>query len=312
MLKRALACLLILSPCPRAAETAGWSATELAGLGRLCAETARRPPAVLAQAVAAQAGAEHESFGGHVIARDGRMRRFGAVEADAQREEVPGRGLPWQQVMRYWETLGPLSEEPLRLRPDQSEPAAQALMRAAAVDVPWSAAFVSHVAVTAGVPRSRFTPSMAHIDYVAEAGRRSAEEAAGRPSDRFYRACNPHRTAGRPGDLLCLHRHSPADLPQAREGLFALLVPQLARGERPVWNLHCDVVTGRDDRHRTLTLIGGNVLQSVTRRELPTDRHGALARPRRAQPCEDNRPPGPLCQPEAAPWFVLLQAVDAD
>lgn len=310
MLKPILAACLILLPCPLAAQPAEWPAADLARLGRLCTETARQPPSPLAQGIAAQAGAEHEAFGGHVIARDGRMLRFGAVEADARREELPGRVVPWRQVMRYWETLGSLDGDPLRIAPDLPE--AEARMRVAAVDVPWSAAFVSHVAVTAGAPRSRFTASMAHIDYVAEAGRRSAEEAAGRTSDRFYRACDPQRTAARPGDLLCSHRHVPADMPEARDGLFALLMPPLARGERPVWNLHCDVVTGRDDRRRTLTLIGGNVLQSVTRRELPLDRRGALAKPRQGRPCEDGRPPGPLCQPEAVPWFVLLQAVDAD
>jgi hypothetical protein len=319
------------------------TADEATAIGRLCGETARQPLSPTALAIAAAAAGEHQNFGGHVIDRDGRMLRFGAVEADALRDEAAGRGVPWRQVIRYWETLGAIGEGPLQARrypgierdaaaggsgdlvplmrllerlraadmPEaEREALVQAALRASTVDIPWSAAFVSHVVLNAGVPRVRFAAAIAHLDYVAEAARRSREEASGAPASAFYRACDPRRTPLRPGDLLCLHRHVPADLPAAdsRTGLFGALTAALARGERPVWNLHCDIVVARDDQRRTATVIGGNVLQSVARRDIPTDRRGALAATRRRPSCFEDRSPGTLCRPEGAPWFVLLQA----
>lgn len=329
---------------PAAAQS--FTAAETAALARVCRETAGHPPPPEAIAIAATAAGEHQGFGGHVIDRDGRMLRFGAVEADAFRDESAGRGVPWRQIIRYWETLGSLTDGPLQVRrfpglerdaqaagagdlvplagllerlkgPNlteaEREALVQAALRAGVVDIPWSAAFVSHVVLTAGVSRTRFAAAIAHLDYVAEAARRSAGEAGGPSAASFYRACDPRLTPMRPGDLLCMHRHVPAEMPpvDVRAGLFATLVPALARGERPVWNLHCDVVVARDDRRRTATIVGGNVLQSVARRDLPTDRRGALAAARRGPACFDDRAPGPLCRPEAAPWFVLLQAADA-
>jgi hypothetical protein len=328
---------------PASTRAQAFTAAEATAIGRLCGETARQPLSSTALAIAAAAASEHQSFGGHVIDRDGRMLRFGAVEADAARDEAAGRGVPWRQVIRYWETLGAIGEGPLQARrypgikrdaaaggsgelvplmrllerlraadmPEaEREALAQAALRATAVDIPWSAAFVSHVVLTAGVPRARFTAAMAHLDYVAEAARRSRDEASGTPAGVFYRACDPRRTPLRPGDLLCLHRHAPADMPaaDARIGLFGALTAALARGERPVWNLHCDIVVARDDRRRTATVIGGNVLQSVARRDIPTDRRGALGPTRGGPPCFEARSPGTLCRPEGAPWFVLLQA----
>ncbi len=323
------------------------SSVDAAALDRLCRETARGPLSPAAIAIAATAEREHQSFGGHVIDRDGRMLRFGAVEADAWRDETAGRPVPWRQVIRYWETLGGLGEGPLGLRrhpglerhadapgggdlvplaqalerlraanlPEaEREALMQAAFRAAVTDIPWSAAFVSHVVLNAGVPRLGFAASMAHLDYVAEAARRSRGETEGERATAFYRACDPRRTPMRPGDLLCLHRHPPTELPaiDARTGLFGTLVAALARGERPVWNLHCDIVVSRDERRRTASLIGGNVLQSVARRDVATDRRGALAAPRRGPACFEDRGPGTLCRPEGAAWFVLLQAVSAD
>ncbi len=331
--------LSMLSPLDAAAQ--GMTPAERATLDRLCRTTGRNAPSATALAIAATATREHETFGGHIIERGGALVRFGAVEADVIRDEAAGRGVPWREVMRYWQSLGPLGDGPLQVRRIprlQDEPQAtgagdlvplgellarlrggslseserealvQAAMRGAAVDIPWSAAFVSHVVLTAGVPRTRFAAAMAHLDYVAEAARRSRDEAQGLTAATFYRACDPRIVPLRPGDLLCLHRHDPASL-EGDTG-FDALIPALARGERPVWNLHCDVVSAQNARRRTTTVIGGNVLQSVARRDLLVDRRGALAVPRRPRPCPDGARIGPLCQPEAAPWFVVLQAVD--
>jgi len=335
------ALLAAASPAPSQAQ--GLAAPERQTVDRLCRAAASRAPSALALAIAGTAVREHEAFGGHVMGPGGAMIRFGAVEADVHRDEAAGRGVPWRQVIRYWETLGALDEGPLGIRripglaadaaatgtgdlvaladllarlrgaamaDAEREAAIQAALRAAAVDIPWSAAFVSHVVLTAGVARSRFAAAIAHLDYVAEAARRSRDEAQGLSAGAFFRACDPRSTPLRPGDLLCFHRHDPAGLPDGSG--FDTLVPPLAAGERPVWNLHCDIVVARDDGLRTATIIGGNVLQSVARRTLRTDRRGILAAPRRPRPCPDESRIGPLCQPEAAPWFVVLQSVDAD
>lgn len=326
----------LAGPGPTAAQSPGFPPADRDRLQRLCRVAGAAAPSSVALAIAGTAVREHESFGGHVIGPGGALVRFGAVEADAMRDEPAGRGVPWRQVMRYWETLGALGEGPLqvrripRLQEDagasgagdlvpladlltrlrgatlseaEREALGQAAFRAAASDIPWSAAFVSHVVLTAGVSRLRFQAAMAHLDYVAEAARRSRDEAQGLTAGAFYRACDPRTTPLRPGDLLCLHRHTgPGD--------FAALVPALAAGERPVWNLHCDVVVAVDGRRRLATVIGGNVLQSVARRDLRIDTRGALARPRRASACPAEGRIGPLCNPEGAPWFVVLQATD--
>lgn len=337
---RVIAAVLIAAalagPGPAGAQAPGVLTADRDRLQRLCRATGATPPSAAALAIAGTAVREHEAFGGHVIGAGGALVRFGAVEADAMRDEPAGRGVPWRQVMRYWETLGALADGPLQVRriprltedagapgagdlvpladllarlrgttlPEaEREALAQAAFRAAASDIPWSAAFVSHVVVTAGVSRLRFQAAMAHLDYVAEAARRSRDEAQGLTAGAFYRACDPRTTRLRPGDLLCLHRHEgPGD--------FSALVPALAAGERPVWNLHCDVVVAVDGRRRLATVIGGNVLQSVARRDLRIDARGALARPRRGSTCPAEGRTGPLCNPEAAPWFVVLQASD--
>lgn len=85
-------------------------------IDRLCRATGVTAPSPAAQAIAAAAVREHETFGGHIIGRDGILVRFGAVEADVARDETAGRGVPWRQVMRYWQSLGPLEEGPLQLR----------------------------------------------------------------------------------------------------------------------------------------------------------------------------------------------------
>lgn len=312
-------------------------AGEVAALRALCLATAGQPPSPTALDIAATAVREHATFGGHVIGPDGRLLTFGAVEADARRDPTRGLEPAYQQILRYWRTLGPVEGSPLGLRSGDEAapnvPLAQLLdrlarsdlgetersalkaaaERAAAVDVPWSAAFVSHVVLTAGVPRSRFAASMAHVDYVQEAARRSRAELSGGEVAAFYRACDPFTTPLRPGDLVCLHRHRAGEAPaHGREGAFARLLPGLAEGSRPVWLLHCDVVIGRDERRRTAEVVGGNVLQSVSRRLLPVDRRGALARGPQRQDCFEDRGPGPLCRPESAAWFVLLQATDAE
>ncbi len=297
-------------------------------------------PSPAALAIAAAAVREHETFGGHIIGRDGILVRFGAVEADVARDEAAGRGVPWRQVMRYWQSLGPLRRArssfaacrapsmmhpwadpatscrwPMRSRAcgprhvgAEREALMQAALRATAVDIPWSAAFVSHVLLSAGVPRTRFAAAIAHLDYVAEAARRSAEEAEGRPATSFYRACDPRRTAMRPGDLLCLHRHDAGSLATGRRlwGPDAGTRARRAPGLEPALRhrrLARQPSRHGDDHRRQRAAIGGAAR--------PAHRPPRRARGRPARPVlHGGARTGPLCRPEAAPWFVLLQAVD--
>jgi len=331
--------LLALAPLlhPVQGRAAPLTAPDVSALDRLCRATAREAPSHLAIEIAAGALREHQAFGGHVIDRTGRLLRFGATETDTGR---PGSPTPWRQVLRYWESLGSVAANPLSVRrepgriasPDASatpdnlplsdlleragrgmaaperEAVAQALMRAGMADVAWSAAFVSHVVIQADVATSRFTASPTHVDYVTEAAKRAVADVIGASSSSFYRACDPWRTRARAGDLLCLHRHPSEGLPSGAP-LFAALIGAYAGGERRIVNLHCDIVTARDAGSRTMTVVGGNVLNSVAKRDLPLSRSGALAvGSRSAGACFEDREPGTLCRPEAGPWFVLLQA----
>ncbi len=331
--------LSMLSPLDAAAQ--GMTPAERATLDRLCRTTGRNAPSAAALAIAATATREHETFGGHIIGRGGALVRFGAVEADVIRDEAAGRGVPWREVMRYWQSLGPLGDGPLQVRRIprlQDEPQATG----AGDLVPLGELLARLRGGSQSRPRARGAGPGGHArrgrGHPLVGGLRLACGADGRrPADPFRSRHGPPRLCGRggaaeprrgaradggdllsrlrprivplrPGDLLCLHRHEPASL-EGDTG-FDTLIPALARGERPVWNLHCDVVSAQDARRRMTTVIGGNVLQSVARRDLLVDRRGALAVPRRPRPCPDGARIGPLCQPEAAPWFVVLQAVD--
>ncbi len=179
--------------------------------------------------------------------------------------------------------------------------------RAAAVDIPWSAAFVSHVVLSAGVPRSRFAAAIAHLDYVAEAARRSAEEAEGRrrrastglrspphgPPARRPPLPPPARAglaAGR--GRLCRSQSPPS------RGASARLEPALRhrRGARQP--------ARAGDNHR------GNVLSRWRSGSCGPIAAGRWAGPAPVPSCEAASRTGTLCRPEEAPWFVILQAVD--
>lgn len=56
----------------------------------------------------------------------------------------------------------------------------EALLRAAIIDTPWSAAFISYLMKTAGFSSAEFVFSDSHADYVRAALEVTAAEAAGR------------------------------------------------------------------------------------------------------------------------------------
>ncbi len=262
-----------------------------------CLGTAlQTPPPARALAMAGFAVQEHEAFGGQAMDAEGRMTEAGDSEAEDTRRTVPGLA-PWQRVLGYWQAVDPrlpsrvrfgalraadrhllmqaLNEatagrlQGLGVGPDEGLDSVElravqaALSRVAVIDTPWSAAFISWLARQAGLTESEFVFSEAHVDYAGAAWQAGTDEAAGRPTRYAMRACDLTRTPPRVGDLVCQARGAGAEL-DTFDKIGEVLATRDTGGE--ALPMHCDVVvsvgaTGFDT-------VGGNVLQSVTRRRL--------------------------------------------
>jgi hypothetical protein len=161
----------------------------------------------------------------------------------------------------------------------------------------------------AGVPG--FTRSPRHIDYIRAA---FLDGASGGP----YRFTDPATEKPAPGDLLCFIRNRRQVMGFA--GLNAALA---ARAGVPNES-HCDIVVAANvGGDRTLHLIGGNVLNAVTMRQLDLDRSGHVVLPLPRVTGEDGADtsgPGVECTP-AQPdqcnfnrqdWAVLLKLQATD
>ena len=260
--------------------------------------------------------------------------------------------LGWWQVMKYWRALygdkfGDMLEargyrdastatsetqvadlidltptELLRALEAVSDPVAreilrEAALRAAAVDTPWSAAFISYVIKQAGVAAKAFQFSNAHRAYIYDAFAASAAEPSQQPVKSIYRAC-PMTTRLRPGDLVCQQRESAlADVSEGavRERIQAELAgPPEARTVR---RTHCEVVAHVDAKARKLYSIGGNVEQAVTARKLNLRRDLKFSSAQKGSCSGPNHwtMPQPAtaagrtgkCSLNDRKWFVLLQ-----
>jgi hypothetical protein len=166
----------------------------------------RAPGDARIQSVIAEARSQHQLFGGQTIERHGGIFRMGHHEAEWSRP--PGESTPtWERVATFWRSL-PESGEPRLMtslgwvarseaermasaanEPERVEVATrEALLRAAIVDTPWSAAFISYLMKTAGFSRAEFAFSDTHADYVRAALDTSAAEAEGREATHAFRA----------------------------------------------------------------------------------------------------------------------------
>jgi hypothetical protein len=124
---------------------------------------------------------------------------------------------------------------------------------------PWSAAFISWLAKSAGHPREAFPPSVLHWDYIAHA--------LNGDSARFV-ARDARDYAPQVGDLLCAPRGE-AFVAEVRT------FSDLRRGA-----YHCDLVVER--RADALDAIGGNVGDAVSLTRVALDAEGrALPTPTR-------------------------------
>jgi hypothetical protein len=193
----------------------------------------------------------------------------------------------------------------------------QSVIRASLSDVAWSAAFISSIMRDAGLDEKNFAYGAAHVAYISAAVAQSLRDANGGARAHFFRACDPALTPPRAGDLLCYHRHTEGTRnPYVPEGpsLFRSIFEDFARGERPIIRSHCDIVAGVDARARKVTVIGGNVQNSVTERVLTLDKRGVLSKRQGTKACGPNNPDSLAtgranCNFNDQKWFVLLQAV---
>ncbi|HYE34192.1 DUF2272 domain-containing protein [Methylocaldum sp.] len=183
-----------------------------------------------------------------------------SVIYDGDKESIPQVGFwedesPYvQRINQYWRAVG---------MPDRT---------GRNCEQPWSAAFVSWVMSTAGVPKDRFPPSEAHWIYLSRIIR-----SADMPKASFVpRAIKNYKP--RPGDLVCASRGSSIIAPPAESSFLEIIENT---------KLHCDIVV---EKHgRTLETIGGNVRNSVSKNILKLDKNGHL-------------------QPIARrPWFLVIE-----
>ncbi len=291
--------------------------------------------------IADVASREQREFGGHVIGHDGSFGKFGAVESESELLHDPETGLPaadrsgrfaWRRVWAYWLALDRHAEGEALSRkvlfvpglledPDTSErtreltlddlfhgldktgPDINAALRQAAVratlnDSAWSAAFIAYLMDAAQLSNAQFRYSAAHALYI--------QRAFAAPAEYAFRACDPRKTIPRPGDLLCYSRGA---TPLKN---FAAWQAATARPHFRVAS-HCDAVVAVDLAANKIDTVGGNVLQSVTRRSLKLNaahRLSASYDPDRAARNARHCAKGTSCGREnfnVQYWGVLLQ-----
>ena len=297
------------------------------------------PPGPRALAMAAAAQREHLAFGGQRLDAEGRLTESGYSEGDDARS-APGGTAPWERVLGYWRAVDsqngrlPSAVRFGALRPARRELLMQALDRATAahlqglgvdasqgldshelralqaaldrvavIDTPWSAAFVSWLAREAGLGPGEFVFSEAHADYAGAAWQAGLDEAQGGSSPFALRACDLLRTPPRIGDLVC-HARSDDERLATFDAIGRILATRPTGGA--ALPMHCDVVVAVDAKG--FDAIGGNVLQSVTRRRLAFARGTGLIDPSYLPGgCEAGTPHCVDRHMSVAAWSLLLQ-----
>jgi hypothetical protein len=293
-----------------------------------CTATASRPTSDARIRLAIdEAHRQHRAFGGQTVERNGGMFRVGFHEAEWGRPA--GESLAsWERIATYWRALSEADPQELRtsLGPvaraeaspgqgasgtdaERREVAVrEALLRAAIVDTPWSAAFISYLMKEAGFSPAEFAFSDSHADYVQEAFAASAAEAEGRSPAYAFRACDVATTRPRAGDLLCATRARTTDITR-----FDALATALAgRSAGQAFPMHCELVVLSDEGgDAKLETMGGNVVNSVTlsRMTLNEDKvlsDAYIARSEAQQDCAGGVPP---CRGHLSrrPWSMLMQ-----
>jgi hypothetical protein len=276
-------------------------------LGLMCASTGARAtdvcqaippaPATYAQRIANVACLENRLWFSPFIDTDGHLASIQVAEAENSRL---GDGVTpaWKRVVDYWKGSGLLWQMTGTAgASDCAYPGDERIQasscRAFVVDTPWSAAFVSFVMVQAGVPR--FRSSASHIDFVRDAYLH--------PDASPFRFSDPDNAKPAPGDVLCFARSSSTTL--GHQGFKDYL-----EHDGGSLNMHCEVVVAANaSGDGKAYLVGGNVLQGVTMRELHLNRNGMLwSLPRRFgrdTACGPDNAAG--CSFNRQDWVVLLK-----
>jgi hypothetical protein len=358
----AIVAAIALTAHPAFAQANRTAATFWKTVQATCDATAAKPPSELGQRISRTAIDEFAGFGGHQIDSNGRLFRFGLTGSDHGENEaggLPGSvgDLGWWRVMKYWralygdafgdklevrgyrdaststeETQGaallrPTADQLLRAAEAESDPEVretlrEAALRAAVIDTPWSAAFVSYVIRQSGVAANAFQFSNAHRTYIYDAFAASMAEPTHTADDRIYRACPVSTTRPRVGDLIC-HQREPALADASDEAVRERIRSELGGGTdvRSVRRSHCDVVAHVDAPARKMYVVGGNVGQSVTAKKLnlrhdlkfSAEQFGTcggpgqwtLPQPSAYAPRAPSR--AAKCSLNDRKWFVLLQ-----
>jgi hypothetical protein len=204
--------------------------------------------------------------------------------------------------------MGPGSE-------DLREALEQSVIRSSISDVAWSAAFVSSIMRAVHLDeKTEFSYDASHVIYITSAIEQSLRDLADGETTSFYRACDPGTTKPRIGDLFCYHRHiegTPHPYAQKGPSLFKSLFRDIANGEEPISHSHCDIVVRVDNDSSKVTVIGGNVQNSVTEKVLNLNKRGILSAAQGSTVCDTYKPTSPNepnCNLNRQKWFVLLQA----
>jgi hypothetical protein len=203
------------------------------------------------QAVVAVALREWRLFGQTVADPDGEATRV----IKPEREE----GL-WQRVGEYW-WLGLNAGSPESAWTGKHDGNGAAFSPDIDGDYAWSAAFISYVMRIAGAG-ARFPYSADHADYINAARRVSL----GQTSQWLIAAERVQDYAPRLGDLVCFGRGG-------AKGLRYEDLPTPA-----LFTSHCDIVVDTSVPGR-ISVIGGNVQDSVTMNDVPVTPDGKLATP---------------------------------
>ncbi len=242
--------------------------------------------------IAAVACRENRLWYEPFIDTDGRLASIQLTEMEAARL-ADGATPAWKRVVDYWRGSGMLGAMSSRAGAGTcayvtNDSYANPSCRSFLVDTPWSAAFISYVMVQAGVPGFRASPS--HVDYVRDAWRNP---------DSPYTMVDPNSGAPAVGDLLCFVRGS-----AAIDG-YGGLQAWLSRNPDSMLAMHCDAVV--DVSNGVASLVGGNVLQSVTLRMLPVNRAGRFWNLpyARGTACSPANPKA--CSFNAQNWAALLK-----
>jgi hypothetical protein len=203
--------------------------------------------------------------------------------------------------------------------PEQREVLREAAIRAAMIDTPWSAAFISYVVKQSGVAANTFQFSNAHRAYIYDAFAANAEELTKQAGNHLYRACPVITTKPRIGDLICEQREPSLASTGDKDVRERIRQEIETKSEtRSLRRAHCEVVARVDAKSRRMYTIGGNVAQSITARQLnlrrnlqfPATQKGycgganrwALELPSASAPRQPTK-----CSLNDKKWFVLLQ-----